>query len=359
MAKRERIVSFDLIRLFSCLCVTIVHFNASVSAWSYGNFVYPNSITPNFFLENRIYLGNIGVSLFFMLSGATLMTTYKKGNLPQYFKKRFLNIFPMFWLAYAVATACDFLFNKGTNDGSLKWLFFSILGMDGYLANFGIVSFCFYKLGEWFLGCIIIIYLIFPLLHLGIEKHPCLTFSLSCILYALFIHGAKYLNYSPNGMEFFLRIPEILLGMLFVKYDLRNRPKLLLGISCSVAIIAVILRNQIYYMTLYISVCMAIFAILAVIGNYIKNVQIKHILEKVSGLTYPIFLVHHWLIDRMVVGFDLANMRKRDVLMLFIIYIVLSLLLAQILSTYANKIVAYIQKNLKQERTQVPQVHSN
>lgn len=50
METKKRIVSMDLIRLFACICVTVVHFNASVSGWNNGVFVYPNSIVPNYYL---------------------------------------------------------------------------------------------------------------------------------------------------------------------------------------------------------------------------------------------------------------------------------------------------------------------
>lgn len=344
MAKRERVVCFDLIRFFSCLCVTIVHFNATVSGWNEGGFLYPNSITPNLFLENRLYLGDIGVSLFFILSGATLMMTYKKGNVLLYYKKRIMNIFPMFWLAYACATVIDFLWFKGMSGGDLRYWIFSFLGMDGYLSTFGIVPFSFYKLGEWFLGCIIFIYAIFPLLHMGIEKKPILTCLCAVAIYVLCIDGIQILDYSVCGKEFFMRIPEILMGMLFVKYDLRNKPKLLLLITGLITAVAVVFREQIGNFTLCIAVCAALFAVLAVVGNHIHNEYIKCFLEKISNLTYPVFLVHHWLIDRMVIGFDLANMGKRNVAMMFVIFITSSFFLAHLLSKYSGKLIAYTSK---------------
>ena len=39
---------------------------------------------------------------------------------------------------------------------------FSVLGLDGYLLPLGAN---FYKIGEWFLGCLLLIYLLFPLLR--------------------------------------------------------------------------------------------------------------------------------------------------------------------------------------------------
>ena len=51
----------------------------------------------------------------------------------------------------------------GNNAGIPKWkLVFSVLGLDGYLLPLGAN---FYKIGEWFLGCLLLIYLLFPLLR--------------------------------------------------------------------------------------------------------------------------------------------------------------------------------------------------
>ena len=76
--QKERIHSLDVLRIFACLCILTIHFNASMSGYSYGGFIYPNSITPNFFVESRLYLGDIGVSIFFMLTGASLYISTRK-----------------------------------------------------------------------------------------------------------------------------------------------------------------------------------------------------------------------------------------------------------------------------------------
>ena len=48
----------------------------------------------------------------------------------------------------------------GNNADIPRWrVIFSVLGLDGYLAP---VTVTFYKIGEWFLGVILILYLVFP-----------------------------------------------------------------------------------------------------------------------------------------------------------------------------------------------------
>lgn len=52
----DRIVGFDFVRLLACLFVCVVHFNASLSGYQNGVFLYGNSIVPNFILRNRVFL---------------------------------------------------------------------------------------------------------------------------------------------------------------------------------------------------------------------------------------------------------------------------------------------------------------
>lgn len=328
---RERLVYIDLIRAFSCFCVLTVHFNAAVSGFD-GTFVYPNSVIPNFYLGGRLYLGDIGVSLFFMLSGASLMYTYK--DLKTFYKKRALNIYPMFWIAYALATIFDFLESKTMGKASLFLLIPSIVGIDGYLCTLGMIGFDFYKIGEWFLGCIVLLYLIFPLLRLGLEKQPVITVVLSLLLYLLLVGKV-------NNVLFILRIPEMIFGMVVSKYHLEKKPDRLLLLGGCAFILACLFRNHIHPLTFVIASCMLLFALFTWVSRWIAKGT--NILVLLGRLTYPIFLVHHWLISRLVRGFSLASMSRRDVIVLFLIYLLLSLAVSQVLLVCNNKVCGVLR----------------
>lgn len=329
---RERIVCFDLIRLFSCLCVTIVHFNASISAYN-GTFVYPNSLIPNFYLDGHVYLGGIGVSLFFMLSGATQMLTYKEGDLPGFYRKRFMSLFPMFWVAYAVATITDFLVYKGMTVGTPLLALYSAAGVDGYMSSLGFIGFGYYKLGEWFLGCILLLYVAFPLLHLGVKKAPVVTVGVAMALYLFFEIHPVIGHYRISGSEFFLRIPEMLFGMFFVKYRLwENRKAIWLVVfSAYTLVCAWFFRDHLSALTVTIALCLMLFSLFVLLARSVRGEWLKSRLGVLSVMTYPIFLTHHWLIDRMVRGFDLANLPRTYVYMMFFAYLLLTLVASWLL----------------------------
>ncbi len=150
-------------------------------------------------------------------------------------------------------------------------------------------------------------------------------------------------QYQINSSSFFVRIPELLIGMLFVKYDMRNKIKKFLIFSGSAAWLVVLTRQWIHYMLLRVVICMCLFALLVFIGEQITSSRLKRECVQLGALTFPIFLVHHWLIDRMVIGFQLEGMPRRNVYFMFTIYILLTIILSQMLNYSKTKLLERIR----------------
>ena len=338
--KGARLACFDLIRVFACVCVVMTHFNAKIS----DNFLYNNHIVPNFYFEGRVGLGAIGVSLFFMLSGATQMLTYREGNLIEYYKKRFLNLFPLFWMAYLIATIVDFLCYKWVNLSNPSLFFYTLAGVDGYLCGRGFIGFEYYKLGEWFLGCILLIYAVFPVLYIGIKKRPVLTAAIALAIFTFFEIKANIGSYTVTEMSFYLRIPEILFGMFLVKHKLWEGKKPIGLFFSSICLFALMwfVRGKISGLTMTITFCLILFSGLVLLSRVIKNEKWKHSLSTIGGITYAVFLVHHWLIAKIVAGFDLKTLSKGQTVMMFISYLAITLFLAWLLKRYGGKITEII-----------------
>ena len=104
----------------------------------------------------------VGLAWFFLLSGAALCLQWQgRFRWRPYLVGRAAAMYPPFWLGFLVL----FLYGDvlhGNNPDIPRWrVAFSLLGLDGYLAP---VTPTFYKIGEWFLGVILLLYLLFPLL---------------------------------------------------------------------------------------------------------------------------------------------------------------------------------------------------
>jgi len=99
--KRTRIFYLDLVRALAALLIVLTHFNNPYLAD--GGYVLTN-------FPFGIYVGGLGVSLFLIISGAALTVTYRRPiNLKRFYWKRCLNIYPMFWTAWILATLYFFV----------------------------------------------------------------------------------------------------------------------------------------------------------------------------------------------------------------------------------------------------------
>ena len=120
----------------------------------------------------------LGLAWFFLLSGAALCLQWQgRFALRRYLAGRAAATYPAFWLGFAAL----FLYGEvlhGNNADILRWrVIFSLLGLDGYLTP---VTVTFYKIGEWFLGVILILYsnemadqeMLFEVVH-GLSKSDC------------------------------------------------------------------------------------------------------------------------------------------------------------------------------------------
>lgn len=65
-------------------------------------------------------------------------------------------------------------------------------------------------------------------------------------------------------------------------------------------------------------------------------------MKKLADLTYPIFLVHHWLSYVLVRGFPLEALPRRDRYMLLIAYLLFTLILSYLLQLGAGKLMAKV-----------------
>lgn len=127
--KSNRIFYLDFIRALAVLSIILTHYNAL--------YIYMSPIR----LENTIltvypfgiYIGNLGVALFFIISGAALMHTYGDDfEVSVFYKKRIKSIYPMWWIANILARSYYFLRYKTINPwGAEPWkLLLSIIGFD-------------------------------------------------------------------------------------------------------------------------------------------------------------------------------------------------------------------------------------
>lgn len=327
--KKERILYFDVIKFLAVIFVFTCHFTRSLEYWGI-NFDF-KVLPDNLF---GLYLGSYGVTLFFIISGASLMYVYdEKCDWKTYFKKRFLGIYPLFWFLFIVSFFVNFYVNLGYNHDVPKWsILYSIIGIDGTMSW---IQPTFYQVGEWFLGVIIALYALFPLLRICVRKFPILSFIVS-LATALAI-GYLYHGTFPVECIVLTRIPEFMFGMLFIKYI---RQPGAIPVAISVIILAVLqFAEQTAGWNLLVRtylIGISTFLILACIFSHVKGKAITSISQFISNYNYPIFLIHHVLQLTFLRHFAGTMCYATDVLVLYASCAILTILLA-IVANNINK----------------------
>lgn len=314
-------------------------------------------VNYHFFAENRIEIkvlsdgmwGFIGVAMFFMISGASLMYQYReKLELKNYFKKRFLGIYPMFWIAYSLLFLYLFYGNKGFfKDLPIYKLGISLLGMDGY---FIVYTKTWYLIGEWFIGCIILIYLLFPFFRMCMKKYPRTFFVLATLVNLGVIFFSQFKM--PLNHNLLLCSYSFLLGMYFMEYY----KKFELKYAIIAAILAIVLWNtkpttEIGIVVVGNLMGYASFVALSYFGEKITDNLFKNIILLLSKYSYAIFLTHHFLIMKVHENFVGIVWNKYTVLCVYIISWALIGIYSKIIYELNRKTIELLKTSEKGKNT--------
>ena len=110
------------------------------------------------------------VTVFFIISGALIyLNNSTLDSVSLFYTKRIKTIYPAFYISYiSVFTARMCLGGQFTSGKDVYLFALTILGIDGYFSSY-VKN--FYILGEWFLGALIIIYLLYPFILAVFRKY--------------------------------------------------------------------------------------------------------------------------------------------------------------------------------------------
>lgn len=286
---RQKIFFLDFIRVVLTLMIIIYHFNGQV------HLAHPSApyIDPRDFLHQAI--GDLGVTLFIILSGTSLMvSTLSSFRLIEFIKRRIIGIFPAYWVAYIAVSVVIFIVDGGVPGDYPYWTFsLTAIGMDGYL-GYWIPN--YYAVGEWFVGFVLCMYFLFPFARIGVLKAPILTALFVLALFtALHWHYHSYFSLAENRNPL-LRLPEFVFGMIFIKYKRAIELPLLFASAAIVALFtfwAPDVDIEVYGMILGI----ATFCLLAFIAAHTPiPAPVERLVNWASKYSFLAFLLHHQLI---------------------------------------------------------------
>jgi len=342
VVKREKIFFSYAIRLISFFAVVLFHFNMAIVQF------YPNSMMLGKLNYLNQTVGDMAISLFIITSGFSLeMSTRGNFDLKKYLAKRIISIYPAFWICYLIVGVLLFLNSGHINGDGEHWkLLLSFIGLDGFflykMQNY-------YLVGEWYTGYMLITYLIFPFLLLGLRFNPAITAIIVLTLFAL-----TYLNYNKLFDVYIncnplTRLPDFLFGMIFSRYIYSKKSTFYISGLMSLFIIITIqaftkiIPSQLYM--LIFGCCL--YCLLAVAFDFLKEVKILALITPyLAGFTFTAFLLHHQIIYFLFERLDYSSMTKFEAYYLFFIICFLSFISAYIINPFIYRLEKALSKTL-------------
>lgn len=317
--KKERILYLDVVRIIGFLAVTAYHFATLVSASN-----IEAAYLDLYVGFNSFRWAPIAFSCFFMVSGAALIYRYEeKLVVKEYYKKRFLGIFPLFWLAYLFAFLEFFYRMRSMPDAPKITFLFTIIGMDQYMEEF---MHTFGLIGEWFLGAIIILYILFPLYRLIMRKNK-------YILPVVFLGAGLWLSYYDPFPMMYEKNPIVcsmyfVLGMLFEM--LRKSPhqkaavigrRIAAAVGVGVYITVYIVEREHHDINPYQRVfilAVSLYLVIMEVSTWIRSERAKRVISVLGRRSFSFYLIHHAFLRSYIPHFYGTVMSGSNTLVLFL-----------------------------------------
>lgn len=331
--KKERLLYFDAIKFLAVIFVFVCHYARTLEHYqiSYNFKILPNNIFS-------VYTGTVGTVLFFIVSGATLMYVYQnKMNLKDYFFKRIKGIYPMFWIAFIVYFCICFYIDGGYNKNIPIWkLFYTIIGFDGLMLSF---STTFYTVGEWFLGVLITLYIVFPLLRKLVNEFPYAVLTVSILVGIITDYTFDNSNI-PKALLFWVWIPVFVFGMVFVNNIKNVKNFILIMAMVTLSVFTIFDLKFCHEMTRVYFVGISLFLILVYLFDKFRGRVFRVVSGFVSKYCYPIFLVHHRMMFIFMKRFSGYRFSAGDVICLFVFMILASFVASYLIDRITNAVLS-------------------
>lgn len=341
----NRIRYFDLLRI---VCTAfIIYYHMIVELWVDG--IFPSEKVSVLYSNPNMSLATLGVGVFFILSGAGLtLSSNKKFSIKEFYKKRFVTVLVPFYIANLVYYIVElFISDENWFVKIANWkVIYTVLGIDEWLKMHGVDAVAT-SIGEWFLGALIIIYLLYPVFRYLMNKYPYLFFTLASSIYIAYIYNCN-MQTPPANMTVIAKAYEFIIGMYIGKY-MTAFPKKLMPVVVTVFVFFATNQwplgiNSALTTTL---TAFVFFASVSYIEPFFKGRECKA-LTVLSGFTYYCFLSHHMVIYTITPLMKPHLTGKASIIGMFILEIALTIVFALIVKAVTKLLVKGTGKLIRQ-----------
>lgn len=342
VVKREKVKELDFTRTLAVLGVIIAHFS---SANLKG---FPNTEF------NNLSLSSLSVACFLIISGFSMFYNHDEiSDYKRYYIKQWKRIFPAYyvvWLIFFLDKAFQkgaFLYNGGVS--SIPYIFLTVIGLDGYLLF--VFPKAYYITGEWFLGAILILRLIFPLL-LSVKKKK--LYEIIVVVSTVVLYILSFL-FPITSMYRLRTIPYCLLCFM-IGYGIQKfsfwKKRLIVLLSAVCFLILLLFKLPYLKIEVYTplaATCLVLFSL--GIGRIICNNSVVYRTSAaISRLSYNIFLLQHIIIYKVFSSDSFRGMGRKGLCFLLLLTFIIICACARGLEIIMNESKLFRKdKIIKQE----------
>lgn len=212
MSEKDHLLFFDILRIIAILFIVLAHLPGLV----FLNFEFFLYNPEHYYNMMWFSAGTVGVALFLFISGAVLEYTHRNistvRDLILFYYRRLTRIYPIYWISLIITLFIAPVYIEKTSAGLISQ--FS-----------GFMSSPFHV--QWFIGLIVFMYLIFPLLSKVMEKYPYITIVtvlVISILSTMYVntYGAAFagIDQQPDRVFPLCNLIEFGLGIFIVQQNL-------------------------------------------------------------------------------------------------------------------------------------------
>ena len=335
----------------------------------YVHGMYELSNIKSIIIRPNMHFALIACALFMMVSGATLKLNYN-GNIINFYKKRLLRILVPFYIAYFIAFCfkcanlnSTHIFNQNIPKVNL---IYTLFGMDEYMMSGGINTFTL-GVGEWFLGCVMICYILFPLIYY-MDKNCSYVLFIVFTAYYIFVN-TYYESFGyimPQHFTILCQIYHFYLGIYLMDKEFLNKINLIIVILMCIIVVFTFKSLTQYdiidnFKTTIVVPC--IFIVFLKLESFFNKLDISKFISNISSnLSFEFFLIHHIVIYETNILLRFMKLSLEQVICLFVFELLFTIFLALIINGLTKMIYNFFEnifsciKNIKLENNKVLRV---
>lgn len=327
------------------------------------------------FLENPTFkdgiytyfmgIGHFGIAAFFGISGYLVVSSLERSkSILDFYRRKIIRVILPFIVTYILAlialvslkflSAKFNLFHINAFDSTPVEIIFGMFPFDLNILKFLDISYLF-LVGEWFVGVIIWLYLLSPLIYKFLKINIPATMIVSIIIAG--ITANFFQDFEAQGRIFavqtifLVRLPEFAIGMaLFMCRDkiFQTIPKITTVILIAAMVLYTSMQNievpgiwLKYYFGNAIDIHFVLAAVLSVYFSFIAadfmNKNCKKVMAKINNfkdISYMAILIQHLVIHLFDKMLDFEHMGILSAIFFFFVIMAIIIILSQILKIY-------------------------